>query len=232
MTRQREGMAVPPGLPMPHAGVRAACVVLGLAAALAGCSPEPSERRAEAAATCSPQWTPQQGSTLRGSFPTDSGMHGLWSPEAFRTICDFKSWEKNFVDDKDIERHIAAGRFVPIYVHSDGNPLIEVRLGLGGAMARFDPGADALVVRRSKPYLYASSGAFAVSGIEYINGSFKEHPRMLALPAGRWVVDVLEIDPRPGLDSKIADQVPNFVVLVNPEPAAAPSYRTSVETFD
>ena len=47
----------------------------------------------------------------------------------FYKICDYDSWEKELLDNSDLVRHIRGGRFVPIYVHTDGTPVIELRVG-------------------------------------------------------------------------------------------------------
>lgn len=54
-------------------------------------------------------------------------MHGLWSPEAYRDVGE-RNWEAHFVEDEALEVHIKRGEFVPIYVHSDGSPVIEARV--------------------------------------------------------------------------------------------------------
>jgi len=198
---------------------------------LAACSPDRSPQ-ADAQTACAPEWQPEPGTTLLASLPTDSGMHGLWDPQRFRTLCDFDAWARNFVDDQDIRRHIASGAFVPIYVQSDGVALIEVRVGSAQAPASFDPGAQARIERRSSPYLFVSQGMVGVSGIEYINAYSGDASRFLALPPGRWVAEVLQVEPQEGLDSQLADRVPNFVVLLNPEPAQGPPhYSQDVDTF-
>ncbi|BBA32061.1 putative uncharacterized protein [Methylocaldum marinum] len=50
-------------------------------------------------------------------------MHGLWSPEAYREVGE-RNWEAHFVEDEALEVHIKRGEFVPIYVHSNGSPVI------------------------------------------------------------------------------------------------------------
>ncbi|HYP70882.1 MAG TPA: hypothetical protein VEP93_08335 [Variovorax sp.] len=197
---------------------------------LAACSPERGPQ-ADASNGCAVEWKAQAGTSLVASLPTDSGMHGLWNPEAFKAVCDFDAWAHNFVEERDIQRHIAAGAFVPIYVHADGAPLIDLRVGSAQAPAVFDPGTQARVERRSRPYLLVSNGMVGVSGIEYINAYSDEGARFLNLPAGRWVAQVLEVEPQDGLDKQLADKVPNFVVLLNPEPAQRPDYSQDVDTF-
>lgn len=199
---------------------------------LGACSPDRGSPQAIAPNDCTVEWKPESGTTLAASLPTDSGMHGLWDPDAFKNICDFDSWARNFVENADIQRHIAAGSFVPIYVHSDGAPLIELRVGSAQVAATFEPGTQTRVERRSKPYLFVSTGMVGISGIEYINGYSSDGSRFLGLPTGRWTVEVLEVEPQDELDKQLADKVPNFVVLLNPEPAQRPQYRQNVDTFD
>ena len=203
---------------------------LAAAFALVACNPERSPQ-ADASNGCPAEWKPEAGTRLVASLPTDSGMHGLWNPEAFKAVCDFDTWARNFVEERDIRRHIAAGAFVPIYVHSDGAPLIDVRVGSAQAPATYEPVAQARVERRSQPYLLVSSGMVGISGIEYINAYSDDGARFLKLPAGRWVAEILEVEPQEGLDKELADKVPNFVVLLNPEPAQRPDYSQDVDTF-
>ena len=99
------------------------------------------------------------------------------------------------------------------------------------APATFAPGAQTRVERRSSPYLFVSKGMVGVSGIEYINGYSADASRILELPPGRWVAEVLQVEPQEGLDRQLADRVPNFVLLLNPEPAQPPRYSPDADTF-
>jgi len=199
--------------------MRARCAIfLLLLAWLAACSQDCLKLRIE------------DGNTLRAVLPTDSGMHALWDPEAFRSVCSFETWEQALLKKDGIRRHIQAGAFVPIYVHSDGSPLIEVRVGTATGPAAYDQ-ASAKILRRSGAYLFKSEGALAVSGIEYIGGEPKESARALKLPPGRWSVVILEVEAIAGTPKDIAKTIPDFVALVNPEPVSTPTYRQTEETF-
>lgn len=218
---------------MRHGRVLALRATSTLALALffmGGCTREPPQ--VSAVQTCVPQWTVETGSVLRASLPTDSGMHGLWDPEAFRSICDFDSWAREFLNDESIEKHIVAGAFVPIYVHADGRPLIEVRIGSLETPARFSDEVEASASRRSKLYLFVSHGVLGVSGVEYIGGGLSHGARAIELKPGRWQVEILEVQPRPTLEASAANRVPNFVALVNPESQGRVEYRRTVETFE
>ena len=74
---------------------------------------------------------PNMITRLRRAYATDSGMYAIWEPTAFSGVHDYATWEEQLLNDPDIERHIGAGHFVPINVHSDGISEIEVRIRRG-----------------------------------------------------------------------------------------------------
>src|SRR5579862_146009 len=94
---------------------------------------------------------------IRDTFATDSGMLGLWSPSAFTHIHDFDEWEKEFVKDADIERHIISHAFVPIYIHSDGRFVCEVRRVVPGELSLTER-ESAHLFMASESYLIQSDG--------------------------------------------------------------------------
>lgn len=180
---------------------------------------------------CPSKWAATDLGDIRASLPTDSGMHGIWDPNAFKDLCSFEAWEKTFVNDPDIEASIKTGSFVPIYVHSDGTPLINVRIGRNESMATLTPAETQHVRNESDPFLFLSTGTLAVSGIEYIGGRGPTTARMTPLESGRWSVRVFDLAAPEGPDGKPLPEIPDFVVLVNPESSPALKYRESVETF-
>jgi hypothetical protein len=158
-------------------------------------------------------------------------MHAIWDPHAFTDVCAFETWEKKFVENEDLETSIRGGSFVPIYLHSDGAPLIDVRIARDGAPAALRTPEAPFVRNHSDDYLFVSHGMLAVSGIEYISGTQNTATKTARLAAGRWSVQVVELEaPRTPAGEPAAD-VPDIVVLINHEASPATRYRESVETF-
>jgi hypothetical protein len=197
---------------------------------LAACS-RPEQTETLASKDCPSQLVPTDPADIRAPLPADSGMHAIWDPHAFKDVCSFEAWEKKFIQDGDIEASIKVGKFVPIYVHSDGTPLISVRVGRNGSRATLTQAETQHVQKESDEYLFVSQGVLAVSGIEYIGGLAPAAARLAPLEKGRWSVRVLDLAAPRGPDGKASPEIPDFVVLVNPESLPAPKYRESAETF-
>jgi hypothetical protein len=201
-----------------------------LIATLTGCPKQPERFTNYRYPDCPKALALSDATTIKAVVATDAGMHGLWDPAAFAAICDFNAWEKTFVKNETIEPYIRRGSFVPIYIHEDGGPLFEVRVGSDASPAAPSAQEENWATATSAPYLFVSQGALALSGIEQIHGGGDIDVKPIALPAGRWMVTTHILEP-PREASGKNDRVPNFLVLVNPEPKEAPTYRTSVETF-
>ena len=210
---------------------RRAALIVMLAAGIAACSKQPATFQNYKYPDCPRPAVIENATGIKAVIGTDAGMHGLWDPKAFAHICDLALWEKTFVKNEGIEDYIRRGSFVPIYIHSDGAPLFEVRVGAAAKPAASTAEEQRWATQISAPYLFQSNGALALSGIEYINGGPTPDARIIALPQGRWTVTILMLEP-PRDPAGKNDRVPNFLVLVNPESGAAPQYRLSVETFD
>jgi hypothetical protein len=205
-----------------------------LAAALAllatACS-RPERTEVQSTKDCLSKLAATDSIDIRAALPTDSGMHGIWSPQAFKDVCSLEAWETRFIENRDIEASIKVGSFVPIYVHSDGTPLISVRLARSGTPATLASVEEQYLQKRSDEYLFVSQGMLAVSGIEYIGGLAPKATRIIPLQSGRWSVRVFELAAPRGPEGKASPDIPDFVVLVNPESSPTPKYRESVETF-
>jgi hypothetical protein len=169
---------------------------------------------------------------LQAVLPTDSGMHAIWDPSAYADICGYETWEKQVLETKDNERHVRAGHFVPLYVHADGSPAIEIRVGRADAPSALADAESAWVTASSEEYLFVSKGTANVSGIEYIGGKRDPAIRSLALPTGRWRVKVHLLEAPESVRSQNGLYPPDLLVLANPETAAHGPYRQSEETFD
>ena len=168
--------------------------------------------------------------SIKASFETNSGMYGIWRPQAYANICSLSAWDGAFVKNESIEPYIRSGSFIPLYLHQNGDALIEVRIG-SAAMPASPTSIEARwTTNASEPYLFESDGVLALSGIEVVNGSANPQVHALPLAAGRWTLTVRVLEP-PYERSGKNDQIPNFLVLANPEIKPAPAYRLSVETF-
>ncbi|NBR28966.1 MAG: hypothetical protein EBT83_11245 [Betaproteobacteria bacterium] len=207
-----------------------AFIVIVLMTSLAACSREPATFQGQRFPGCPRPAVIENARGIKAVLGTDAGMHGLWDPKAFAELCDFSAWEKIFVRNETIEEYVRRGSFVPLYIHSDGAPLFEVRVGETGFPAAPTAEEQRWATKVSAPYLFQSNGALALSGIEYINGSAAPDARTIALPAGRWTITVLLLEP-PRDPAGLHDRVPNFLVLANPESGTSLQYRWSVETF-
>lgn len=166
------------------------------------------------------------------ALPTDSGMHALWDPQSFRSVCSFETWEDAILKNDGIRKAIGVGAFVPIYVHSDGTPLIDLRIGTRDKPSVFGDVPNGKITRQSKPFLFVSQGHVALSGIEYIRGTTDASTRVLPLRPGRWSVVTAEVETREGVPEKDGETVPNFIVLINPEIAPETVYGQTEETFE
>jgi hypothetical protein len=197
----------------------AACLLTPLLSLCAACSRSPEQ----------PEHLVRAGPVLRGAYVTDSGMHGLWSRTAYADV-DYGNWAEHFIDQASLGAHIAKGDFVPVYVHSDGVPVIELRSGRAGAPAALSGEERGRVRARSDPYLFVSDGAVNVSGIEYVNGDPDPYVGAMRLPEGRWTAVVYFLEWPESRSGEAGSHPPDFVVTLNPE-VGSPRYRRSVETF-
>lgn len=174
---------------------------------------------------------------IAGPAATDSGMFGLWSPAAFGDVVDYDTWETALLENEDIARHIAAGVFVPINIGFDGAFQIAARVGSISAPAEFTDRERRYLFLSSDPYLFISTGAAVISGIEHVNGA-ADTGLQVPLPAGRWSVTIAVIawDDEPGQKDEQGRPLPtalsDFTLLINPEQDPASPYRTKVATFD
>lgn len=172
----------------------------------------------------------------RGVYPTDCGMHCVWDQAAFAAVTDYDSWSRELLNDSDIERHITAGRLVPLNIGSDGAMEVEVRVGTRESPAELTAREANYLIARSEPYKLHATGSTGVSGIEQVVVPLEANVGTVPLAAGEYAVTVHLIawDEEPGMqteDGPATDALPDYLVLVNP---AAPGtrYRTALLTFD
>ena len=172
---------------------------------------------------------------LRGTFATDAGMLCVWRRTAFKMIRDHESWEQELLEDRDILRYIRKGDFVPIYIRSDGAFEVEVRLEPEPSLSEREL---RYVVVSSKPYLFCSSGDLCLSGLEHVSGRPSKGTGRMNIRPGNYAVMIHLIawdKERGSRDKKGKPRLtalPDFVVLMRPEPKKKMKYRTKVDTFD
>lgn len=172
----------------------------------------------------------------RGTYATDAGMHCLWDQAAFQHVTDYDSWEKELLEDRDIERHIAAGHFVPLNLGDDGAMEVAVRVGSKTAPAVLDARESQYLIVGSKPYRLISSGTIGVSGLESVSVPVGRNVGSFALPPNEYAVTVhlMAWDEEPGMQTEngpALGALPDYLVLINPSETGTP-YRTAVKTFD
>jgi hypothetical protein len=170
----------------------------------------------------------------RGVYMTDAGMHCLWDSTAFEGVTDYDSWARELLEDRDIERHICAGHFVPLNIGSDGAMEVELRVGTKDQPAELTPRDTQYLIVASQPYLFRSSGSVSVSGIERVSGS-PEGGSTAALPKGQYSarVHLIAWDEEPGMQTEngpAKGALPDYIVLINPV-ADGEQFRTAVKTF-
>ena len=177
-------------------------------------------------------------SILKGVYGTDSGMLVIWRRDSFREVVDYDSWERELLDDSDIERHIRAGAITPINIHSDGAFACEVRFSTDHVPASLSERERRFLAVSSPPYKFHSTGELLISGIEYVEKEPGRNVGILKLPPGDYVTEVHLIawDEEPDMKQKdgkpSALAMPDFVVLLNPAHSSGDGFRNSVETFE
>ena len=175
---------------------------------------------------------------LRGAFRTDSGMFGVWDSKHFSDINGYDDWEEEFLEDVDIQRHITAGHFVPINIHSDGAFEFEVRVGTTESPSELSSREKQYLTVSSRAYLFRSTGELNISGIEFVEATPGSNVGKLQIPSGDHTVTVHLIawDEEPGArdaqGNPTAQALPDFVILLNQSDSTAQSYRTEVQTFE
>lgn len=166
-------------------------------------------------------------------------MLAIWDPQHFSSVTDYDTWEPLLLEDEDIAKHIEAGAFVPLYIHSDGAYECNVRIGTTATpVALTERERKYSLVQSEPPYLFCSTGRLCISGIEHIEGKPGSSVGILPLETAEWnvVVHLIDWPMEPGgktADGKpSATALPDFIVLVNPATERLASYRKKVETFE
>jgi hypothetical protein len=172
----------------------------------------------------------------RGLHGTDAGMHCLWEPTAFETVVDYDSWAEQLLNDREIERHISEGHFVPLNIGDDGGMEIEVRLGTSEQSATLNEREAKHLIVKSEPYFLRTEGKACISGIEHVARLPARSVGVMEVPPGDYEVTIHLIawDEEPGMqtdDGPAEGALPDYVVLINPL-ASGTSCRMALRTFD
>ncbi len=169
---------------------------------------------------------------------TDAGMCAMWNPSRFTSVVDYDTWERELQADGDLLRHVRQGDLVPVNLGFDSRFDFTVRTGPLDQAALTEREARYLAVS-SEPYLYVADGELCLSGLEHVNADPQPHTTTrVPLAPGRYQVTVHLLDWEAESGAKdeagqpTAQALPDFVVLVSPEPTPGPSYRVRLETFD
>lgn len=172
-----------------------------------------------------------------GVMATDAGMFGLWSPASFSDVVDYDTWELQLLEDEDIVRHIVAGAYVPVNIGGDGAFQVVARIGSIDCPASLTERERQYLLVSSEPYLFITTGRAVISGIEHVEAE-PDQGLHISLPAGRWSVTISLIEwvAEPGQKDDAGfpapTPLPDFTLLINPEPGTTGKFRTRVETFD
>jgi hypothetical protein len=159
---------------------------------------------------------------FRQTLTTGSAMFGLWERRCFESVVDYDSWSDELLDDEDIERHTAAGHFVPITNYSDGAFEFEVRIGTSSEQCAINERERTYATESSEPYLFRSEGELNISGIEFVGATLASDVGHLNIPAGDYTVTVYQIAwaDEPGATddegNPTDETLPDFLVVVNP----------------
>ena len=167
---------------------------------------------------------------------TEAGMHALWAPEPFADVHD--TWDPEFGEYADIQRHVVAGNLVPINIGSDGPATFVVRVGDHVTPARLGERETRYLLSSSQSYLLTARGGRAfLSGVEHIAAEAGQGlTHAIHLAGGRYDVTVHLLDwkDEPGAtryDGTPAEgALPDFVILINPAGHAA-RHRVNLTTF-
>jgi hypothetical protein len=114
---------------------------------------------------------------------------------------------------------------------------VSLRSGSPDAPAALDDRGVRYLVVASEPCLFVSNGEARLTGIEHVANPPGDQGIALSLPPGRWtvVVNVLDCQAEPGGADPMSGKptntsLPDFLVLVNPAPAAFRP-RLAINTF-
>lgn len=172
----------------------------------------------------------------RGLHSTDAGMHCIWDPSAFDSVVDYDTWAHELLNDRDIERHVVAGHFVPLNIGDDGAMEVEVRSGTADQIAALTDREAKYLIVKSEPYLFRTNGQACVSGIEHVAVPPTLPVGTIEMLPGEYaaVVHLIAWDEEPGMqtdEGPAEGALPDYIVLINPTLGVG-KFRTELHTFE
>jgi hypothetical protein len=174
--------------------------------------------------------------TFTGAVRTDAGMFVLWNPTRFEGVVDYETWERELLEEEDIERHVAAGELVPVNIRADGAFGFEVRVGSAESPATYGDREAQCLVATSDPYRFESEGTSRLSGIEDVTARSGSAGIAVEIPKGVWSVTVhllewqRESDAVDDTGNPVPGALPDFLLVVN-RATDEDAFRTSSATF-
>jgi hypothetical protein len=164
---------------------------------------------------------------------THRGMWALWDYNHFKHINSIEEFENTFRNEEDVEKYVKDKKFVPIYVHTNGEFQFRVKIN-----EKLDKREKKFITATSKTYLFETEGKAYVSGIELIdNLVFDNEVIELNLEKGSYevVVNLVEWDREKGMrledGSAHPDALPDFIIEINKVDELKKKYNTDINTF-
>lgn len=112
---------------------------------------------------------------FRKVISTNAGMYSIWNLPSFNHISDYDEWEKELLEDTDIERHINQGIFVPIDTHLDGVVDVLIHIGTKTEFATLTEREKKYKYVSSEEYLIETHGELGLSGLEFRGRTIDEN---------------------------------------------------------
>lgn len=164
---------------------------------------------------------------------THRGMWTLWDYEYFKDITTIEEFENTFTDEEDVVKHIEKAKFVPIFVHSNGEFHFRVKID-----EKLDKREKKYISATSDTYLFETDGKAYLSGIEFIDNLVIDNEVIeLSLDKGMYevTINLVEWDKEPGMrledGSASEDALPDFIVEIKSIDNKKKKYRTKIDTF-
>lgn len=167
------------------------------------------------------------------SLFTHRGMWALWDYDHFKDITTIEEFENTFNSEEDVVKQVKLGKFVPIYVHANGEFQFRVKIN-----EKLSAREKKYISATSKAYLFETDGQCYLSGIELIDNIVLENEVMeFNLDKGMYevVVNLVEWDREPGMrledGSSAPDALPDFIIEIKAVDKKKREYNTCIDTF-
>lgn len=167
------------------------------------------------------------------SLFTHRGMWALWDYEHFKNITTIEEFENTFNSEEDVENQVKLGKFVPVYVHANGEFQFRVKIN-----EKLTQREKKYISATSKTYLFETDGKCYLSGIELIDNIVLENEVMeFNLDKGVYevIVNLVEWDREPGMrlddGSSAQNALPDFIIEIKSIKDKKKKYNTDIHTF-